>query len=221
MKERPILFSAPMVRAILAGTKTETRRPVTWHFDEITDDGDPHGPYVDGWPWREGPDGEDVWAPPRFGVPGDRLWVRETWCTEPHFDLVPPRALLGMGMWENGRKVPPRIIYAATEDTSGLRKRSSIHMPRWASRIDLEIECVHVERLHAIRCWGIRREGIDCPEHDFPGGMCTSECTYLRYAFASGWNNIYGRGSWDSNPAVWVVTFRRMRGIVSETGEGP
>ncbi len=187
MKERPILFSAPMVRAILAGTKTQTRRVVKPVGD---DDGFVLQDYGDGWwPYRSD-DGESTMkngmeiphACP-YGQPGDRLWVREAWAD-----------------------CDKLVRYYATDDVHPLRKkRPSIHMPRWASRITLEITSVQVEHLQDISV-------ADCIAEGIPRGGPENPDNIERREYQTLWESINGAGSWNANPWVWVVAFKRMEG---------
>lgn len=150
MKERGILFQAPMVRALLADIKTQTRRiaaPGDFEKPEHIGDGvwtacGPAEPekYPDAL-WRERC---------RYGVPDDRLWVREAWAAPHAFDHLPPR-LIPAGT---------RFHYLADEERGGLRWRPSIHMPRWASRITLDVAGVRVERLGDISDAEAIAEGI-------------------------------------------------------------
>ena len=182
MTERPILFSAPMVRAILAGTKTQTRRvvkhPLAQNLSYIVDIGK-------GWFGDE--EGEVQIRCP-YGQPGDRLWVREKWQAVSGNDrarhiMTHPRPDRG---W---------LEYAATPraDEPAYKWRPSIHMPRWASRITLEIVSVRVERLNDMDGEDARAEGVACHAD-----------------FRDLWESINGAGSWATNPYVWVVEFRRM-----------
>ncbi len=191
MKERPILFSAPMVRAILAGTKTQTRRVVKdRHIGQIDTSKLP------------GPAG---WSRPMpYGQPGDRLWVRETWaCFDSH---VRPKS---------------RIAYRSdTPDGEMVRVdapwKPSIHMPRWASRITLEVTGVRVERLQDISEADALAEGV---EQVLKGrfriygretdGRDTDRSA--RTSYCSLWESINGPGSWDANPWVWVIEFKRVQ----------
>lgn len=195
MKERPILFSSSMVRAILDGSKTMTRRiikPQPTHFNPA------------GTPRRVVPNGgpsESICCP--YGQPGDRLWVRETWAA--------PHALDG----HTPRFMPPttRVHYAASEDRGGLLWRASIHMPRWASRILLEIADVRIERLQDISEDDAQAEGLEYSERF--EGYCIGEAEHYnshdpRLSYASLWESINGPDSWAANPWVWVVTFRRV-----------
>lgn len=226
LKERPILFSAPMVRAIREGRKTVTRRIVKPQ-------------YVDGqWSVRraEAPRNEghshDWWLPtgtqpyaalPRcpYGQPGDHLWLREAWAADAQVDSVAPRDL----------SIGEPIVYledgsvrqtGCTMVSQG-RGRPSIHMPRWASRILLEITDVRVERLQDISEPQALAEGIVGvdfrPDDGFPicrgymvgpdDGSSPLE-THASKAFAGLWRSINGPESWDTNPWVWVVEFKRI-----------
>lgn len=185
MKERPILFSAPMVRAILAGTKTMTRRIVKGAPVYV----DPEPKYEPGtWGFTGGsyPESGRVVRCP-YGVPGDRLWVRETW-----------------GPLAGG------VTYRATANTEshdGNRWTPAIHMPRWASRISLEVTAVRVERLQAITPSDAIAEGAFGEDryHTEP------PLPYPVATFKALWDSINGeRAPWASDPWVWVVGFRRV-----------
>ena len=194
MKERPILFGGAMVRAILAGVNSQTRRVV-----RITGgDGIEAHRYVDAFaPYAEHP---GVWEMGEshggalahvgsvrcpYGVVGDRLWVRETFAlgTQPRQAFYLEARLPG---------------HANT-----LKWRPSIFMPRWASRITLEITNIRVERLQRITKDDSRAEGI--------GGISVRGEDTTRMAFAHLWDTINSkRAPWASNPWVWVVEFRRI-----------
>lgn len=200
MKERPILFSAPMVRAILDGRKTQTRRVVTHpglqSLSFIVDCGD-------GW-W--GDEEGDFQALCPYGKRGDRLWVRETWAHDAEtFEQCRASREDALG----GGAYGP--YYRATEiapDT--LFWRPSIHMPRWASRITLEITAVRVERLQDISLADARAEGappchpsIDAIAREF------GFKDWPRSWYAQLWDGINSYG-WDTNPLVWVLEFKRV-----------
>lgn len=202
IKERPILFSGPMVRAILEGRKTQTRRVVKgkgiWSVEFKDDHSD------DLWPGYEGEHGEWQWMPCPYGERGDRLWVRET------FFCV------------TGNPGPVVCNYKADfagDEFGGLWK-PSIHMPRWASRITLEVTGVRVERLNEISNEDIVAEGIEAigkgfqmPDGSYAqAGRCESKASTTRQLFSSLWESINGAGSWEANPWVWVVEFRRVDG---------
>lgn len=200
MKERPILMSAPMVRAILDGTKTQTRR------------------VVKGDPFR--------YNPPRspYGMRGDLLWVRETWkytdWTDDGYPFLKYRAdgkiLLRddipseqssrvIDIWANLSEPENYDIDGLAADR---RWRSSIHMPRWASRILLEVTSVRVERLQDISIHDAMAEGVVETNKNLRGlGPCLEWC----YAYEDLWRSINGPDSWNSNPWVWVIEFRRLK----------
>lgn len=183
--ERPILFSAPMVRALLAGTKTQTRRAVKPTPRRV----DGGVPYHDAPTWAHAEPGSAVVRCP-YGRRGDRLYVRETWAAPHSMDGHTPRFM----------PRDTRVHYAATEDRDGLLWRPSIHMPRWASRITLEVTEVRVERLQAISEADARAEGFE-----LGAPPCTdAPIRWYRHL----WDQINGAGAWDANPWVWAVSFR-------------
>ncbi len=203
MKERPILFSAPMVRALLAGTKTQTRRVVRKQFaaDAIVAEvgaTTPEGWQVSGhsglWWDDAGACLDDAQRCP-YGMPGDRLWVRET------FAKID-------GQTQPWIETDYRATYTHGDrlgDTLGIRKRwtPAIHMPRAASRIDLELTGVRVERLQAISASDAIAEGIPRGGPENPDGIEQREYRAL-------WDQINGPGAWNANPWVWVLSFRRL-----------
>lgn len=210
MKERPILFSAPMVRAILAGTKTQTRRVVKPQ---------PHDPaegtyaapsmihgtgsYTQDHMLADGFDGGTC----PYGQPGDRLWVREAWRTEASYDAIKP-SLLPVGLRDT-LAVPFWYDADLCGNTSGIpglqpgKYRPGMFMPREASRITLEIVGVRVELLQDISDADATAEGTPHSLH-LQGGRFANE------NFAHLWECINGDGSWDANPWVWVVEFKRV-----------
>lgn len=195
MKERPILFSAPMVRALLARTKTQTRRLVKPQAGRIVGDllGQPKW-YLDGDPDRV------IRCP--YGVPGDRLWVKETWARRLDEDHLSPSKLEGKWAWY---WADPQTCNTGCAGAAG-KKRVSIHMPRWASRITLEVTEVRVQRLQDISEEDARAEGMAVWDYDAsaPGGAMG--CT----GYARLWNVINGVGAWETNPWVWAISFRRV-----------
>jgi hypothetical protein len=210
MRERPILFSAPMVRAILAGTKTQTRRVLKQATGPSLSVGieDDAGVAELSWLWGDGP-GHEVHemikkVPCPYGKPSDRLWVRETWGFNPDFPDMPGRACF---------RADPGHEY------DGIRWRPSIHMPRAASRLSLEITGVRVERLQDISEADAMAEGVEFI--DLPTGRAflnydSSTKTARNFTFTSAvdsyrtlWTAINGTGSWDANSWAWVVEFRR------------
>ena len=219
LKSRPIIFSAPMVRAILDGRKTQTRRivkpqPSDHYWSRLPGyELQMDGPFLmegGGMGVRfchtiqQNPQSDcDPWVGCPFGRPGDRLWVRETGWERP--ERTPEMMRSGADTWA-------RYYYDAdglTENDSsdfkqwGFKHRSSIFMPRWASRITLEITDVRVERLRNISDEDALAEGV------YP----TKTGLYLgaaRLAYGELWDQINGPGAWGLNPWVWVLTFRRV-----------
>jgi len=207
--ERPILFSAPMVRALLDGTKTQTRRLVKGAPDDwepvqpevysptvVDRHGDEQpGPDAYGAGNKDG----DCWIRCPYGQPGDQLWVRETWARDDEDGALMYRADLGRDMsadaWEQGR----------LEGVPRYRWRPSIHMPRQASRLTLEVTGVRVERLHQISRGDAMAEG--CPFANMQDGE--SPVRWYEYL----WRAINGPDSWDANPWVWVVEFRKAHNV--------
>lgn len=215
MPECPIIFSAPMVRALLDGRKTQTRRVVTSFTS-----------FFDGWgrrhPWGE-LDFERAWidnGPSPAGNPGpylqvpwptrdtvhrvyprlwegDTLWVRETWASTDQAGINPE---------EGG------IVYRATDpdwsEEEGWRWRSPIHMPRWASRITLEITAVRVQRIQEISSQDAALEGVRPTADQQPPG--------IRMAFKELWDSINAKRGfpWADNPWVWVLEFKLAEGGV-------
>lgn len=221
MKNRPILFSAPMIRAILDDAKTQTRRIVKAKLAaELTDEGWPNVPPLAI---------ASVMESCPYGQPGERLWVRETWTAPPgsvKYDEVLYRAdLTDEQMAEERVLMGLAGSMAAVASDRPMPWRPSIHMPRWASRIDLEVTGVRVERLQNITEQDARAEGIQVPvtDVDAPPGkvhvLIDASTPYkprklgheFRAEFACAWERINGnRAPWASNPWVWVVEFRRV-----------
>lgn len=223
MTSRPILFSGPMVRAILAGTKTQTRRlmkepPASWidHWGytcftpvgSISGRGNhpEHGPAEKFYkiPYGIGP------TPKREDAGGDRLWVREAFAiNNNHASDEYPRLVFRADMAEHdcdGISFCP-IASPYPSQYSG-RWKPGIHMPRWASRITLEIVNVRVERLQDLTEEDAIAEGVDSVSiADVPrnGTLCR------RDDFGQLWNIINGkRAPWSSNPWVWVIDFKHL-----------
>ena len=215
MKERPILFSAPMVRAILEGQKTQTRRAVkpqpewtepasVWAFCEDGRSGPGWYAHNDDYP----EEGALFYRCP-YGQPGDRLWVRESGWERPWRTAK---------MMREGADTWPRYAYAADgwddQDRAdfkawGFKSLPSIHMPRWASRILLEIVSVRVERLQDISEGDAVAEGCEtvCMT---PTGEDNGSAIYGPDGYAALWDRINGAGAWEANPWVWVIEFKRV-----------
>ena len=212
MKGHPILFSAPMVRALLAGMKTQTRRVFKQakglSLSVCIPDETP-GVAELSWLYGDGP-GYDVHesikrVPCPYGQPGDRLWVREAWAAPHQYDGHRPADIPALTRWH----------YAATENLGGLRGRPSIHMPRAASRITLEVTGVRVERLQDISEADALAEGVAIPPtpaeyRDACGELVLPSRRTAREAYRVLWEQINGPESWVANPWVWAVSFRRV-----------
>lgn len=190
-KERPILFSGPMVRAILEGRKTQTRR-IAKEFDGKPD----LDRLLARHPRQKGC---------RYGEPGDRLWVREAWC---HFPADAPD---GMGEQVYYRADPGSEDFRAKQvmGRNGIKWRSAIYMPRSLSRITLEITDVRVQRLQEISEEDARLEGVQ------PGLNPDGEGESYVAGFGDLWESIHGPSSWNANPWVWAITFGRVEQGVS------
>lgn len=196
MKERPILFSGPMVRAILAGRKTQTRRvmkpqPTLTREQAIAKYGK-RGTFA----LEIGFDG--VRCP--FGVPGDRLWVRETTIISPPEwgDVGVPGFVLDNENRKRGVQYLATAPDREAADDFRLKATPSIFMPRWASRITLDVTGVRVERLQDISLDDCSAEGVEFPEN------ARSVANFVHL-----WESINGAGSWKQDPWVWIVEFKR------------
>lgn len=212
MKTRPILFSGPMVRALLDGRKTQTRRVVKNAESMPTD---PENYEHNGWAFcREYNGGDFSWPfPCPYGEPGDLLWVRETWACyrQTNYEYDEWEQVFSAAEREEwGGALSP--VYQADNKSFPDRWNPSIHMPRWVSRLTLEITGVRVERLQDISEPDAIAEGIEPVEGRFwkrykDGGWNTYvDCPIGSYA--SLWTEINGSGSWNANPWVWVLEFR-------------
>ena len=193
MKERPILFSTEMVKAILDLEKTQTRRPIKPQLLS----GRSIKKYGDGNEWVVYADYDPIVSLYRFKCPygqvGDRLWVRETWCCDCH----DPETMSHNDI---------DVCFKASVETQPAsdfctKWHPSIHMPRWASRINLEITNIRAERVQDISWEDIKQEGIDSNHDNYHNDICY---------FTSLWNSVYAsRGySFESNPWVFPIEFK-------------
>ncbi|MBX5532678.1 hypothetical protein ISE23_28050 [Pseudomonas aeruginosa] len=208
-RERPILFNDQMVRAILEGRKTVTRRVMKPQPDFLGSMVDPNTPF------KTLDAGLHARITCPYGEPGDRLWVREAWAADAQVDAIAPRDLSqGEPIW-----FPADLSVRQTGCSmiSKGRGRPSIHMPRWASRILLEITAVRVERLQDISEDQAEAEGTQgcvpyCQSPYDSDGAPACDCMNLTYkeSFQALWSSINGAASWDANPWVWVVEFKRV-----------
>jgi len=220
MVDRPILFSAPMIRALLEGRKTQTRQ-LGWRGDYICPECNGQGldaihcPVCKGAGWAQKP---SLWQKVK---PGDRLWVRET------FGYVESTSTPA------GNPMDPYVVYRETDlepegfQSEPFRWRPSIHMPRWASRLTLCVTDVRRERLQDISKDDAKAEG--CGLYVCGHGWITREelradpgySVYLnaRNGFEDTWNSIYGPDSWNQNPEVVALTFTVHKANIDQLGE--
>lgn len=212
MKERPILFSAPMVRAILEGRKTQTRRIVKPQPEKlpirvqeaalaVLHEGKFHfqrndGTLIGAWE-KQSP----------YGQPGDRLWVREKIFYSENNGVYEYAA-------DNKTVVDAALEWRATWAYEGKPIIPSIHMPRAASRILLEVLDVRVERLQEISEDDAISEGVYFggpePTYQSPDDGNPDEWVLPLESFTELWQSINGPESWDENPWVWVITFKKI-----------
>jgi hypothetical protein len=204
MKERPILFSGEMVRAILEGRKTMTRRVVK---DPICTNKEIYGE-----------DGGLTWygnfglrKPCKFGAVGDRLWVKETFCQPTFEEKCFYRADMPIHIDRKESGLNEDIDFV----DSDFKWKPSIFMPRWASRITLEIVSVRVERLQDITEKDAKEEGIKqvtCGLDETCFEYARNENAYstAKQAFEALWKKINGAESWVANPWVWVIEFKKV-----------
>ncbi len=221
MTDRPILFSAPMVRALLDGTKTQTRRVLKFagRAPEFCGGaGDKDDPTC--WGWEDSEHGDWVTlerdADQRMGWRdwrgayqiGDRLWVRENWFVD-HMDCMKGPYRAPEGMTHDELVEQAYLHFGATDDPNSWEAeqpkwRPSIHMPRWASRLTMTVTDVRVQRLKDISEDDARAEGCraigaeDCPDEDMR--------SYI-WAFSELWDSINGPDAWCANPWVVAVSF--------------
>jgi hypothetical protein len=231
-KERPILFKCEMVQAILDGRKTQTRRIVKREHQELLDmmaedieGSEPNSEnlglkyqsYIDdngkelGPEWCihcvECPEEGVIAIGKGHGKPGDRLWVREAHA------IVPRTAYTqSIGVQQTLRPDDDHdaAIYKQGWERSrgGIRWRPSIHMPRWASRITLEISAVRIERLQDLSDQDAEAEGVNGQKQAAEAGLDWYDKP--RRAFQFLWQSIHGPESWETNPWVWVVEFKHI-----------
>lgn len=232
MKDRPILFSGAMVRALLNGSKTQTRRVVKPQ-PEVSAQGNLMGDWL-----RKPLDGlilpklQDITIHCPHGAIGDRLWVREAWRVGKPHDETPPRNVLpsalerGRGvtvLYEAGgarsvgpvgRKEPVYPDNAPMPNWAG-KARPSMFMPRAFSRITLEVTGLRVERLQDISETDAQNEGV--PRDTEPCDHIRQSCEDIgclgqthKASFCNLWCDLNGIPSWNANPWVWVVEFKRI-----------
>ncbi|HFD7189351.1 TPA: hypothetical protein ACF5TK_000880 [Klebsiella pneumoniae] len=229
MKERGMIFNSEMVRAILDGRKTQTRRIMAPQPADDIERGIFPNPEVIGWKssLRHKHGSTTAHFCP-YGKPGDRIWVREAFRVHSRATDVATlvyKASVRNSWTEQTLRVP---VAVCNKPATPEKWTPSLHMPRWASRILLEITDVRVERLNTISPEDAESEGLECTNFtgfgDEPGLPSYPEPDvyfdplkkqwkeYPPEAFAGLWESIYGEGSWQANPWVWVIEFKRVEG---------
>ncbi|MDC6536601.1 hypothetical protein LN429_15965 [Pseudomonas syringae] len=223
-KERPILFNGAMVRAILSGQKTVTRRLVKGNqvpsrsksdspehqWIAVVQDHPRWGFAAFGATEEECAAELAMYGGCPYGRQGDRLWVREAWAADVQVDSIAPRDL------SQGEPIFYPADGAVRQTGCSMitqgRGRPSIHMPRWASRILLEITDVRVERLQDISRADIRAEGLLCPSELASDDVTPNYRDWYPAAFRELWNST--GGDWEANPWVWVIQFKQVASTV-------
>lgn len=210
VREGPILFSSAMIRALLAGRKTQTRRlykprvPAPYEIIDEREDGSL-------WPFFSDEYGDYHEVPCPYGDLGDRLWVRETWAVRLDQDHVKPRDL------DPKRDAPffwadPQTCNTGCAGAAG-KRRPGIFLPRWASRLTLGVTAVRVQRLQDISEEDARAEGFDSqPMPAMINGVRGTVAIFdpVKW-FQTLWDQINGkRAPWSLNPWVFALTFRRL-----------
>lgn len=244
MADKPILFSAPMVRALLEGRKTQMRRVLkqarvfaTPESRAFTIRGDNLARALQGadrfrhlggqgWFWEadafhyQAPATRTGWMAHIGFATGDRLWVREAWRTNAMWDHLSPRQLAE----ESEQYGRVSVLFEAGGALPGSvavkdagRIRPSMHMPRWASRLTLLVTDVRVERLQDISEADAIAEGVpDFSQIDASHAEASARLDWPRRQYAALWNSINGPGAWDENPWVVAVSFDVRRGNIDD-----
>ncbi|QJQ31800.1 hypothetical protein GV829_04525 [Sphingomonas lacunae] len=213
MTDRPILFSAPMVRALIEGSKTQTRRMLKLRrHKQFSEFGPSDTPGYD-WHFRRA---DGCWCDHRqsdLPLPyaiGDRLWVKETWRTHRRWDAEQPSAIDATRVWHEADE-------RDNCDQHG-KVRPAIYMPRWASRLTLTVTDVRVQRLQDISEADAIAEGVKSSSN---GSGVVPDGYWMDYSVEQGriwvrnpiksyatlWNSIHGRGAWQANPWVTAISF--------------
>jgi hypothetical protein len=216
VRERPILFSAPMIRALLDGRKTQTRRIYSPAKGFPSDDGETTPNPSEGSTWTD-------YGPCPYGVVGDRLWVREAWRLPKDLDAFNGTEVAEKCAAAHYQSPWAPVIYEADgryvnweewDCKDPGRYRHARFMPRWASRITLEITESRVERLHDITESDAEAEGVEMG-YQHPGFAAESFALRpigYRPMFRRLWNEINGDGAWERNDLLRCLTFRRFYG---------
>lgn len=224
MKEHPILFSTPMVQAILQGRKTQTRRVIKGEFETL--DNEEYLFYKKERTFMNLGSGDANHLCP-YGQPGDLLWVRETWATSKALDKVKPSNILSGFGCEYKAGGCSLTNYDNLIDRG--RWRPSIHMPKIAARIWLQIEEILVEQVQDISEEDAIAEGVNRTKHWKTKNIVFEDYGYYskkalsqnrcletaKESFQSLWYSINGIESWHENPWLWVVKYK----VLSTTGK--
>lgn len=213
MKEKPILFRGEMVRAILDGRKTQTRRIVRPRLIPVVDEC-----FKVNGKWCNYTFGYDLVELSPYGPPGGRLWVRETHYYDT-FEKFPKSKPANFPMdfyYRADGECCEQIPECQCFDVGKTPWRPSIFLPRWASRITLEITKVRVERLQDISetdaiAEGCEMDGQFPKEQEDPSGIGHRGWDSAIEWYSDLWENINGEGSWDDNPWVWVTEFKQIK----------
>jgi hypothetical protein len=228
MKEIPMLFSTPMVQAILEGRKTQTRRLAAvpagdHHGTDIMDWGLSKHPYQDDGKWlyavqTDVDDSRTFELKNKYGKPGDLLWVREKWyAVEREGQGIVNQFIIFEDEWKGGQ--PNELApLRPTEKFYRWGCHPSIHLPKYAARIWLQVTDIRVERLQDIEPSDAIEEGITEPEglkRYIENGIRINGMDAGVFIFKELWQSINGPESWELNPFVWCVGFK----VLSTTGK--
>lgn len=211
MTERGMIFNGEMVRALLDGRKMQTRRPVKFPVHDKNLGCELAGNEL------AGELSAGNYLNSAFGKPGDRIWVREAFRVHSRATDVATlvyKASERNSWTEQTHRVP---VAVCNKPATPEKWTPSLHMPRWASRILLEITYVRVERLNAISEEDATAEGVPPAGSllpDYPGTFLTPKGDFAtaKVAFQRLWESIYGEESWKANGWVWVISFKRVEG---------
>lgn len=228
MSDKPIIFSAPMVRALLDGRKTQTRRVLKPQPEFRGGCGDWHDAEEWGWETEDGDQLSVLDIAPNGYHRGDRLWVREAhYLTDDGDEAYAIYSADAADVASHLTEMDDlKRRYPQYDWSSHLRLRPSIHMPRWASRLTLIVTDVRVQRLQDISEADAVAEGIeqDPATMAFWGadgqgvGGATTLWAHASMAFRDIWNSIHGPEAWDANPWVVALTFTVQRGNIDQIG---
>lgn len=210
MKTKPIIFSSPMINALREGRKTQTRRVLNFRpsenwkpysYGEVhrIEDGEPNPDKIIGWGYSN-ENGDEAYACP-YGKIGDFFYVKEDYFLQKNYNPLPPSKCKGS-----------LVMYAAGNGANVYgKKRVARFMPRWASRLTLEITGVKVERLQDISEEDAIKEGVEYWLSSLPRdfkklrGILSDRYNSIQYRYL--WESINGKDSWEANPWVWVLDF--------------